>query len=120
MNFKLDKSKPICPQIVSYLSSVIASGEISPGEKVLSVREVALKFGVNPNTVQKSYEQLQMLGLIHSVRGTGWFVSDNVSGARDSTLKMANDRTREYFAEMKNLGFNSDEIKKFAEEYKDE
>ena len=66
MNWTLDKSRPICPQICELISVAIANGEFAANEKLLSVREVALLAGVNPNTVQKSFEDLERRGVIHS------------------------------------------------------
>ena len=54
MNWSLDKKQPICPQICEKLCVMIASGELSPGDRLMSVRDVALSAGVTPNTVQKS------------------------------------------------------------------
>ena len=59
MQWTLDKSRPICPQICEQICLAVANGEFAAGEKLFSVREVALMLGVNPNTVQKSFEELE-------------------------------------------------------------
>ena len=83
MKWELDKSRAICPQICEQLCVFIASGKLSSGAKLFSVREVAVSAGVNPNTVQKSFEQLEQKGIIYSVRGSGWYVGENVSSAKE-------------------------------------
>ena len=118
MKWILDKKRPICPQICEQLSVRIASGEFKSGERLLSVREVALQAGVNPNTVQKAFEQLNAQGLIYSVRGSGWYVSDDINTAKDTVENIINNKTAEYFSEMEKLGFSLEEIKNYVKEWK--
>ncbi|MBO4733463.1 MAG: GntR family transcriptional regulator, partial [Clostridia bacterium] len=59
-----------------------AIGVISGGEKLPSVRSLALKFSINPNTVQKAYAILESGGIIYSVKGKGSFVSEDESAAQ--------------------------------------
>ena len=117
MEFKIDKSIPICPQICDQLSAVIASGEFPPDSKLLSVREVALKAGVNPNTVQKSFEQLEQNGLIYSIRGSGWFVGNNAYRAKEQVNTLAESKTKAYFEAMSQIGFDTEMVKKYIEEW---
>ncbi len=110
MKWTLDKSRPICPQICELICAAVAIGEFSPGEKLLSVREIALLAGVNPNTVQKSLEELERRGVIHSVRGSGWYVNENIDAAADEVESLRKKKTEEYLAAMSQLGCGSDEI----------
>ncbi len=117
MGWKLDKNRPICPQIGELLSAKIAKGEYKPNERLLSVREVAVVAGVNPNTVQKAFEQLEQKGLIYSVRGLGWFVSDNISLATQTVDELAKEKTKLYLSEMENLGFTLEQTKEYIKEW---
>lgn len=117
MGWSLDKSRPICPQIGEQLSVKIASGEFAPNQRLMSVREVALQAGVNPNTVQKAFEQLEAQGLIYSVRGSGWFVSDNTATAKKTVEKLTHEKTATYFEEMSKLGYTQEQTKQFIEEW---
>ena len=110
MTWTLDKSRPICPQICELICASVASGEFSAGEKLLSVREVALLAGVNPNTVQKSFEELERRGVIHSVRCSGWYVNENTSAAVEELGSLRIKRTEEYLAEMAQLGCSTEEV----------
>ena len=116
MNWMLDKSRPICPQICELICASVANGEFSAGEKLLSVREVALLAGVNPNTVQKSFEELERRGVIHSVRCSGWYVNENTSAAVEELGALRIKKTEEYLAEMVQLGCGTDEIIKYINE----
>lgn len=110
MNWTLDKSRPICPQICEQLCVAIASGEFMPGDKLLSVREVALLAGVNPNTVQKSFEELERRGIIHSVRCSGWYVNENTDAAVEEIKALRQKKTEEYLSAMAQLGCDTQTV----------
>ena len=118
MTWTLDKSRPICPQICELICAAVANGEYSAGEKLLSVREIALVAGVNPNTVQKSFEELERRGVIHSVRCSGWYVNENTKAAAQELKALRISKTREYLAEMAQLGCDPDDIIEYINECK--
>lgn len=117
MVWNIDKSKPVCPQLAAKISAGIACGRYRPNEKLMSVREIAVEAGVNPNTVQKSFELLESKGLVYSVRGTGWFVSENTEISARWKDGAAKERLGRFFVEMVSIGFTVPEIKKLVEEY---
>ena len=116
MNWILDKSRPICPQICEHICVAIANGEFSAGEKLLSVREIAIAAGVNPNTVQKSFEELERRGVIHSVRCSGWYVNESIDAASNEVSLLRMKKTKEYLDAMLHLGCTSDEVIKYLNE----
>ena len=67
-------ARPIYAQIVDGYREQIAAGILQPGEKLPSVRELAVQLSINPNTIQRSYRQLEALGWIATVPGKGCFV----------------------------------------------
>lgn len=79
--FQLDfkSGVPICDQIVNGFIKLKALGVLKGGEQLPSVRALASKFSVNPNTVQKSYSILEADGIIYSVKGKGSFISEDES-----------------------------------------
>ena len=117
MSWKLDKSRPICPQMCEQICVKIASGEFKPSERLLSVREVAVNAGVNPNTVQKSFEQLESKGIIYSVRGSGWYVSEQTEPAKNAVNELYATKTQDYFSQMNALGLSDEQVKKYVEEW---
>jgi DNA-binding transcriptional regulator YhcF (GntR family) len=119
MKWELDKSRAICPQICEQLCVGIASGELESGAKLFSVREVAVSAGVNPNTVQKSFEQLEQKGIIYSIRGSGWYVGDDTSAAKEMVTKLISEKTLEYFTQMKALSLDETEIKQYVKEWQE-
>ena len=121
MDWIPDKKRPICPQLCEHLCILIASGEYAAGEKLMSVREVALKAGVNPNTVQKSFEQLEQKGVIYSKRGSGWYVSDDIHIAREVMRELVRTKTAGYIGDMRSLGLSDEQIiHEIKEELSDE
>ena len=117
MNWTLDKSRPICPQICELICVSVASGEFAAGEKLLSVRDIALLAGVNPNTVQKSFEELERLGVIHSVLCSGWYVNENNDAAEKELRTLRIRKTQEYLAAMSQLGCDTNAIVNFINEH---
>ena len=88
--FQLDLKSgvPICDQIVNGFIKLKALGVLSGGDKLPSVRALALKFSINPNTVQKAYTLLESGGIIYSVKGKGSFISDD-EGAAQAVINRA-------------------------------
>jgi len=75
MEFK--NTKGIFLQIADNLSEQILEGKYPPGEKIPSVRDLATGIGVNPNTVMRTYSELQSRGIIENKRGIGFFICDD-------------------------------------------
>ena len=67
-------ARPIYTQIVDGYRAQISAGVLEPGEKLPSVRELAVQLSINPNTIQRAYRQLEALGWIATVPGKGCFV----------------------------------------------
>lgn len=120
MKWTLDKSKPLCPQICEQVCLMIALGKFKEGEKMLSVREAAVSAGVNPNTVQKAFEALEQDNILYSVRGSGWFVSEDISNAKQTLENLVSEKTQIYFESLNALGMNNDAIKNYVKEWNNE
>ena len=76
MDWKFTDDAPIYQQIMNIMKRQIASGELKAGQKLSSVRELALEAGVNPNTMQKALAELEREGLVYSQRTAGRFVAE--------------------------------------------
>lgn len=117
MDWILDKNRPICPQICEQLCLRIAGGVYAPGEKLLSVREIAVAAGVNPNTVQRSLEELERKGILYSVRGSGWFVEEDITLAKEVFAGILAQKTADYFASMAACGMDASAVKEYVKEW---
>lgn len=94
LDIRLEGKAPIYEQLFSGIAGLISSGELKPDEKLPAVREVAKQLGINPNTVQKAYVQLEQAGLIYSMPAKGSYVSSQtqaVEALRTEALKRLED-----------------------------
>ena len=107
-NFRNDQ--PIYSQLTQRLTEAIVSGLYAPGEKLPSVRELALEAGVNPNTVQRALTELEREGLVFSQRTAGRFVTENENMIVNAKLRIADERVSEFLRSMKTLGCGRQEI----------
>lgn len=79
--FQLDfkDRRPIYEQIKEKMKFLIIGGAMKEGEKIPSVRELAVSMAINPNTIQKAYKELESEGYIYSVTAKGYFVTPRAS-----------------------------------------
>ena len=82
-------AKPIYSQIVENFRSQIAAGILQPGDKLPSVRELAQKMSINPNTIQRAYRELEAAGFIETLPGKGCFVCGSTDETDWSALDQA-------------------------------
>ena len=117
MNWNLDKNRPICPQICEQICTRIAAGELAPQQRLMSVREVALTAGINPNTVQRAFEQLEQQGVLYSVRGAGWYVSADTDAAQTLRDSLVQQTLQDFFEKMSALGIDPEETRRCVKEW---
>ncbi|MBK7231795.1 MAG: GntR family transcriptional regulator [Saprospiraceae bacterium] len=115
MDFR--KQQPIYMQIADVILEDVLNKKLTDGDKIPSVREMALHVQVNPNTVQRSYQWLQDENIIHQKRGIGFYLSEEVylktiALKKDEFIKeVLPDTVRQ----MKLLGIDLEELKKYVE-----
>lgn len=76
---KFQNGKSIFLQIADTITEKVVNGEFQVGDKIPSVRELASEMGVNPNTIMRTYSELQAMSIIENQRGIGYFVSPDAS-----------------------------------------
>lgn len=101
--------KPIYEQITNNLRRLIASGGIAPGERLPSVRELATRLTINPNTIQRAYRQLEQEGYIVSLPGNGCFAAEG-SAPRQDRLRMLWLQLEAAAAELRLAGISQQEL----------
>jgi GntR family transcriptional regulator len=72
----LETGVPVYRQIIDQVHSGRASGALTPGERLPTVRQLAVDLKVNPNTVVRAYRELELTGFLTTHQGTGTFVTD--------------------------------------------
>ena len=116
MKYIFDNERPIYIQLVEQLRINIISGEFKEGERLPSVRELALTARVNPNTMQKALLELEEEELVHTDRTNGKYVTTNKERIEQIKKELAEEKVRKYITDMKNIGINYEESVQYLQE----
>jgi GntR family transcriptional regulator len=108
MNF--DATRPIYLQIIELHKRDLMTGKLKAGEKILSQRNFAEQYKVNPNTVQRAYREMEALGLVETLRGQGTFVTATDKQLCEMRAETADDALNSFINEMRILGFTLTEV----------
>ena len=108
---------PIYIQLMDIIKMQIVSGKLKPGDKLSSVRDLAMEYGVNPNTMQKALGELEWEKLVYTVRTTGRYVTEDEELIHGLRKELAEMRISEFFSEPKKLGYSKEEIRGLLESY---
>ena len=120
MEWTFRSDQPIYAQMSRQLSAAIVTGYYSPGQRLPSVRDIAMDAGVNPNTVQRALAELERDGLVFSQRTSGRFVTEDPEKIRSVRETMAKEVIDEFLKAMKKLGIDRKETIAFLEKEEDE
>ncbi len=110
MPWNLNSDRPIFLQIVERIQMDIISGRYAPGDKLPSVRDLAAEAAVNPNTMQKAFQELERTGLVYSQRTSGRFITEDKAMIDELKTSLADEKITEFLGLMQQLGFNNEEI----------
>ncbi len=116
MDYIFDNERPIYLQLVEKVKLEIVSGKLKSGERIPSVRELALTTRVNPNTMQKALSELEDEGLIYTERTNGKFVTENGELIEKLKNEMAKEKVNNYLKDMNNIGISYEEALKYLKE----
>jgi len=113
--------RPLYEQIKEKLKELIISGVLKENEKLPSVRELATMLTINPNTVQKSYKDLESEGYIYSMKAKGNFVSSKKEAANGVDSCVLIRTIEQSVEELKFLGATKEEMMNIIDKiYKEE
>ena len=113
--FKFEDNMPIYLQIIQKIKADIVSGKIKGGDKMPSVRELSENFKVNPNTVQRVFQELEREGITYSQRGVGTFVAEGCEIIGKLKTTQAKKHAKRFLEEMRELGLTDKEIKEYID-----
>ena len=116
MDYIFDNERPIYVQLVEKLRIEIVSGKLKIGERIPSVRELALTTRVNPNTMQKALAELENEGLIYTERTNGKFVTNNKDLIEKVKRELAEEKVNNYINDMKNIGITYEQSIQYLQE----
>lgn len=100
---------PIYLQVMADIKRNIVTGILNPGEKMPSVRDLALYYTINPNTANRVYRELEGQGVCFTRRGMGTFVTEDTEKIGQMREEMAGQLAKQYLEGMSRLGFDTEE-----------
>ena len=115
MEYTFDNNIPIYIQLLEYLKIYLISGTFKCGEKLPSVRDFAVTFKVNPNTMQKALVELENMKLIYTERTNGKFVTKDEKLIEKLKDEYAMTLAKSYFQGMKRIGLGKADSIKYLE-----
>ena len=110
MSWEFQDHLPIYAQLMDTLKRRIVTGRYLPGEKLPSVRELAAEAGINPNTVQRAFSELEREGLIYTQRATGKYVTENEADIKSARQSLAKTQVADFLRAMQSLGFSVGDV----------
>ena len=110
MKWHFNSDMPIYTQLISQIKFAIVSGKLPPGERMSTVRDLASEAGVNPNTMQRAFQELEREGLVFSQRSSGRFVTEDVSIIEKAKMALAQEHISKFITSMERLGYDRAEI----------
>ncbi|MGJ9457397.1 GntR family transcriptional regulator [Oceanobacillus sp. CF4.6] len=102
-------SQPIYQQLAERMKRQIIRGELSPGDKLPSVRETGIEVSVNPNTVQRTYRELESMHIVETRRGQGTFVTKDELALDSIREKMKAKMITDFVRGMQEMGYSDEE-----------
>lgn len=116
MEFVFDNERPIYIQLVEKIRIDIVSGKFKKGQRLPSVRELALMLKVNPNTMQKALAELENEKLIYTERTNGKYVTEDEKLIEKTKKNLAQEKVNNYLNSMENIGINYELAIKYLQE----
>ena len=106
MNWQFSNSAPIYTQLIGQIRAGIVSGALAPGERLPSVRDLAMEAGVNPNTMQRALAQLETEGLVRTERTSGRYVTEDTELIEQLRTEAARKLAEEFLVKMRGIGYS--------------
>lgn len=111
----LNNKSPIHEQVSERITELVLSGILEPDSQLPSVRELAGELGVNPNTVQRAYGELEKMGITYSVTGKGRFVTSDIEKAKNAKKRENLEKLKIEIKKAIDAGITKDDIIKVLE-----
>ena len=104
------KDKPIYLQLVDRICGEVIKGNLQVGEKMPSVREYAIESGVNVNTVQRVYKELETMCITETKRGQGTYITEHHQRIQQLREDMKQKLAQQFIQSIESLGFTKQEM----------
>jgi len=113
LRFRLDLKSgvPYYKQVILQVEMAIVDGRLENGDQLPTVRSLAVALKINPNTVGRAYNELEIRGIVNTQQGTGTFISDKKIELTDvEKEKILAEMTRPYLSNARAYGFTLEEL----------
>ncbi|RDY24284.1 GntR family transcriptional regulator [Romboutsia maritimum] len=110
MKFSPNDKEPVYIQIIRYIKQQIVIGELKPGDAILSRREMAVKIKVNVNTVQKSYKEMEDMGIITTLRNYQSNITTDQQMINNIREELINESMESFMENMKAINVKKEEL----------
>jgi GntR family transcriptional regulator len=123
MHFSLDSASgvPFYRQIIRWIEHAILSGRLQPGDRLPTIRALAVELKINPNTIAKAYGELELRGILVTQVGSGTYVADHaVDGSQDELRKKIEEIVGRFMRAMTELGLDQERIQTIVRDYNKE
>jgi len=120
INFSLDplNGTPIYRQIIQQIEYAILSGRMKNGDKLPTIRSLAVDLKTNPNTIARAYSELEIRGVLETQVGSGTYISDKKPVMEDDSLnRKIREVIRRFVQELRDLGVENKEMIKLIDSY---
>ncbi len=107
---EFNASKPIYLQLADRINRQIVSKELKAGERLPSVRDMGIKYSVNPNTIQRTYSELEREGILETRRGQGTFVTEQEDRLVKQRESLKHEQILLFVQVMQEMGYSTKEI----------
>ena len=121
VSFSLDPANgvPIYRQIIQQIEYAILSGRMRPGDRLPTIRSLAVDLKTNPNTIAKAYGELEILGILETQVGSGTYISEKKPIIKDDSLsRKIREVMGRFVQEMRDLGVDKRELIKLVTEFR--
>lgn len=113
---EFNNTMPIYIQVIRSIKKDMIHGRLNLGDKLPSARDLAIQYQINPNTVNRIYRELEQMELCYTKRGIGTYVTEDETKLSLIRKEMADDVLKDFFQEMKELGFTKEELTRIINE----
>ncbi|MCL2093333.1 MAG: GntR family transcriptional regulator [Treponema sp.] len=123
ITFFLDQGDgtPIYRQIIRQIEYAIVSGRLKKGDKLPTIRSLAVELKANPNTIAKAYGELEIRGILETQVGSGTYISDQMPNLEDEGPdRMIRELAGRFIRDMKDLGVDKKELVRVINAHKED
>ncbi|GHU60987.1 putative HTH-type transcriptional regulator YhcF [Spirochaetia bacterium] len=118
ISFSLDNGSgvPVYRQIINQIENAVVSGRMAVGDRLPTIRSLAVGLKINPNTIAKAYNELEIRGIVQTQVGSGTYIADKKPDVADARQKKLREAAERFLQEAGELGAGREELIKLLED----